>query len=168
MINPLRVLILAVVVVSVIPDCSSAQAISAEKKADIQKLMEMTGGLKMGKMLSQALVEDMAKSIKSLRPDISDADLSATTEEVNKLLSESLPSFAEICVGIYDKHFTPDEIRSLITFYSSDIGKKLIEVMPTLLQESMKAGQEWGESLRPEVQRRVQARLKKEDTSPKN
>jgi hypothetical protein len=166
-INLLRVLILVVGVVSVIADCSSAQAISTEKKADIQRLMDMTGGLKIGKMMSQALVGEMSKSIKALRPDISEAALSATTEEVNALISESLPSFAEICVGIYDKHFTAEEIRLLITFYSSDIGKKVIEVMPTIAQESVKAGQEWGESLGPEVQRRVEARLKKEDTRPR-
>ncbi len=34
--------------------------------------------------------------------------------------------------------------------------------MPVLLQESMKAGQEWGVKLMPEVQAEIQKRLKAE------
>jgi hypothetical protein len=168
MVNILRILILAFGSAAVMADASLAQDIPAEKKADIEKLMEMTGALKLGQMMSTAIVGEFSKAIKAGRPNIPESALNAVTEEVNAVISENLPSFTEISVQIYDKHFTADEIRSLIAFYSSDLGKKVINVMPTITQESIKAGKDWGESLGPELQRRVRARLEKEGVPPKN
>jgi hypothetical protein len=50
----------------------------------------------------------------------------------------------------------------MIRFYSTDLGKKTIRVMPALMQESMAAGQQWGQALGPQIEERVKARLKKE------
>jgi len=63
---------------------------------------------------------------------------------------------------IYHRHFTHDEIKGLIAFYQTDLGSKTIRVMPALLQESMSAGQQWGQTLAPEIRRRVLERLKAE------
>lgn len=53
----------------------------------------------------------------------------------------------DMMVPIYDKYYTHDDIRELIKFYESPVGKKMVETMPLLLQESMQAGQEWGRAL---------------------
>ena len=39
--------------------------------------------------------------------------------------------------GIYDRNFTEDEIKELMTFYKSPIGKKSIELMPNIQKELM-------------------------------
>ncbi|MFA5087750.1 MAG: DUF2059 domain-containing protein [Candidatus Omnitrophota bacterium] len=46
----------------------------------------------------------------------------------------------EILEGImpvYDKYYTEDELRELVKFYGSPVGKKLIEVNSSLLRETM-------------------------------
>ena len=50
----------------------------------------------------------------------------------------------------------------MIGFYSTDLGRKAISAMPGLMSESMAIGQQWGQSLGPEIAERVRARLKKE------
>lgn len=50
----------------------------------------------------------------------------------------------ELIIPIYVKFYTQEEIQEIIKFYESPIGKKMIEVMPDMLGERMKAGQEWG------------------------
>jgi hypothetical protein len=56
-------------------------------------------------------------------------------------------------VTIYDHNFTADEIRQLITFYESPIGKRLLEKQPVLLREGMALGQEWGARIGADVGR---------------
>jgi hypothetical protein len=38
---------------------------------------------------------------------------------------------------LHDKYFTESELRDLVSFYKSPTGKKVIEVMPDLIVESM-------------------------------
>jgi hypothetical protein len=54
-------------------------------------------------------------------------------------------------VGLYDKmaelymaEFTQDEIRELVGFYNTDLGKKLAEKQVGLAQKAMSFGQSWG------------------------
>ena len=48
-------------------------------------------------------------------------------------------------IPIYDKYFTHNDIRSLIRFYDSPIGRKFIKMQPYILTESMQAGTKWSE-----------------------
>ena len=61
-----------------------------------------------------------------------------------------------LILPVYDKYYTETDIDQLITFYNSPIGKKMINTMPLVMQESMKAGQNWGR----EIGEKVLARLK--------
>jgi len=42
-------------------------------------------------------------------------------------------------VGIYDKHFTEDEIKDLLEFYGSPLGQKVAAEMPKITRESQLA-----------------------------
>jgi len=57
----------------------------------------------------------------------------------------------ETLVGLYDKiadlymsEFTREEIQELVTFYNTDLGKKLAEKQLGLSQRAMMFGQSWG------------------------
>ena len=43
----------------------------------------------------------------------------------------------ELLVAVYDKHFNEEELRTLIEFYQSPVGGKLVSLGQTLLQETM-------------------------------
>lgn len=62
---------------------------------------------------------------------------------------------------IYDKHFSTDELRQLLAFYQSPTGKKLLDAQPTILQESMAAGRDWGQRLGMEVAQQLSAEGRK-------
>ena len=47
-------------------------------------------------------------------------------------------------VGVYEHHFSSEELRQLISFYQTPIGQKMISESPDLMQESMQAGRQWG------------------------
>ena len=50
----------------------------------------------------------------------------------------------ELVIPIYGKYLTHNDVKQLIRFYKRPVGKKLIEVQPMIMQESMMIGQEWG------------------------
>jgi uncharacterized protein len=57
----------------------------------------------------------------------------------------SLITFEELqnrLVEVYDKHFTTEELKSLIQFYDSPIGKKLSEKALPILRDSMEIAQQ--------------------------
>jgi hypothetical protein len=52
---------------------------------------------------------------------------------------------------VYNKYYSQEEIKQLIVFYESPLGRKVIEVTPLATQETMLIGQEWGEKLGQDI-----------------
>lgn len=139
--------------------------IAPEKRADIEKLMKVTGALKIGKQMSNTVVNNMTRAIKASRPDIPDRMFKILAEEVNNIIEEQMfakGGYMEMAVLIYDKYFTHDDIKGLLAFYRTELGKKTIKVLPKIVQHSMRAGQLWGQTLGPLIQKRVTNRFKEE------
>ncbi len=138
-------------------------SISKSKRTDILTLLELTGALRIGEQMSQFFVVQMTQSIKAARSDIPEDMFKILTEEVNGVISGAMKEkegFVELVIPVYDKHYTEADIKALIKFYQTDIGKKTIKVMPNLIQESMTIGQQWGQKLAPVIQERVMKRFK--------
>lgn len=141
---------------------TAAEEMSPEKSADIERLLEITGALDIGKQMSGVFVTQMSDAVAARRPDLPPKLFDVIKEEINKLIDENFPVFVALITPIYDKHFTHDEIKGLLAFYQTELGRKTIQVMPALMQEGMSVGQQWGQALVPEIQKRVLERLKAE------
>jgi uncharacterized protein len=139
-----------------------AQDLLPEKKADIQAMMELTGSLAMAQQMSDQVMLQIATAIRARNPRIPQRTLDIVREEVSGVVKDNLPSFAERAVGIYHRHFTHEDIKGLLAFYSSELGKKLLRTTPALMLESMRMGAEWGRSLQPEIERRLKKRFQEE------
>lgn len=134
--------------------------IAAELRADIEHLMQVTKMTdmtqQMGDMMAQAIVQnrgiDTTEEIARCRVIVAEVIREFVADE--KLIDE--------IVRIYARHFTHDDVRDMIAFYETPIGKKAIEVTPRLMQEGMQAGQRWQAEMMPGVEQRVVARLEAE------
>jgi len=60
-------------------------------------------------------------------------------------------------VQLYDRNFTAAEIRGMLAFYESPVGKRFVEVQPALMREGMAMGQEWGTRIGSDVGRSLVA-----------
>ena len=141
---------------------SGGDTLTPAKRADIEHLLQITNSLAIGQQFSVAMVGQLVNTVKAAKPDVSPQALESLAPAVNGVIADSLGTFKNILVGIYSKYFTHDDIKQMTAFYSTPLGKKMISVMPSLLQESMQAGQKWGEGLGPEIYRRVRAQLAKQ------
>ncbi len=66
-------------------------------------------------------------------------DFDAFAERFRALFAERL-NFSEIIEAVYlplyDKYFSEEELREMLAFYRTPLGRKSIEVMPALMQEA--------------------------------
>jgi len=73
--------------------------------------------------------------------------------KVNELVDES--------ARIYASHFTEVELKELLTFYQSPLGRKVIVEEPKALDESMASAGEFGQRLSDEVIPKMREEMKK-------
>ncbi len=60
--------------------------------------------------------------------------------------------------AVYTQHFTRKELEELIAFYKSPIGRRLVQLLPTVVQASMAAGAEWNQRKGTEIVEALKAR----------
>ena len=147
------------------PGVASAQDLDPAFRADIVKLMEVLGTAKLAHQVSSAVTQQMQQAIKAAHPgtpdrvfeivrQVSEEELTKAFDGPNGLMSQMVP--------LYAKYFTHDDIKGMLAYYDSDLGKKAIAAMPGLLQDSMKISQAWAADANPRIRAAIEARLKAE------
>ena len=106
-----------------------------EKRQAILELMEITGALDVGQQISTNLMAQLAPAF----PEVPENVWAELAEALNPAEA------AQLVVPIYDRHFTLEELQGVIEFYKSDLGKRVVQKLPLITQESMAVGQQWGE-----------------------
>jgi uncharacterized protein len=117
------------------------QRVDPAKDADIRSLMEMVGARRMAQDVA-------AKGAQQLRENLV-ATLPASQQGqqfVNAFVADYQKKFnsedvTSQIVGIYDKHFTDDEIKGLMQFYGSPLGRKFAAETPKIQAEVEAANQ---------------------------
>lgn len=59
-----------------------------------------------------------------------------------------------ILIPVYEKYFTEGELRELIVFYTGLTGRKLIKVMPKLMEDSMTASMTYLQEKLPDLEKK--------------
>ncbi|MCK8044207.1 DUF2059 domain-containing protein [Shewanella sp. 1CM18E] len=121
-----------------------AEQASAES---VKQLMQKTGAGELG-------VQAMKQMLPALKNIIPDAPESFWTDYMAEFNPEDL---VEMTVPIYQKYLTEEEVQALNAFYDTPAGKKLIKVQPRIMQESMMAGQQWGQTVAQDVMQKYQS-----------
>jgi hypothetical protein len=114
---------------------------------DIRHLLELSGTSK----LATQMMGTMIQSFKQMAPD---APAGFWDEFAKGVDPQEL---IEMIVPIYKKHLSHDDIRAAIAFYESPAGRHLVANQPAILQDSMAAGQQWGQVLGQRAMAKVKA-----------
>jgi hypothetical protein len=161
----LKILMPLAVIICILVSPAASDNIAPAKRADIEKLMRITGPPDVTKQMSNFFIHQMSQTIKASRPDLPAKTYRILGEEINKVIEEQMTAkggFLDMVIPIYAKHFSHKDIKGLLKFYQTDLGKKTIKIWPLVLQESMTLAQDWSKSLGPLIKKNVNTRLKKE------
>ncbi len=107
-------------------DPSKVEGVSEEKAKLILTLIEVNG-------VRKSIQENMEKLI-SQAPAENKAQLEQLFD-VNETVQYLVP--------IYDKYYSTEELKSIIDFFRSPSGQKVIEVTPKIMQETLQASVEY-------------------------
>jgi uncharacterized protein len=114
---------------------SATVRIDAGKRADIRSLLDLVG-------TRDAVRESEARQTEEFRENLVSALPEKQREQrfVNTLVTDYQKKFnaeavTEQLVAIYDKHFTDDEIKGLLQFYNSPLGRKFAAESPKIAAE---------------------------------
>jgi len=134
-------------------------------KNDVMTLLKITGSENLVIQMSTAVTNQIIDSLSKGNAEIPQRALAAIKDEIHKTIKEATPRLVAEYVPLYAMHFSQSEIKSLIAFYKTPLGKKSIKTMPAIMNDSFQLGQAWGQSLTSELKPRIAARLKREGFS---
>lgn len=143
----------------------SGQSIDASLRAEIEKLLEITGSAQMGAQGASLMSGQFLEILRKSDPSIPERALALVKQVLDAefAMAFSEPGgLTEQLVVIYARHFSREEVRALLSFYSSDLGRKVIASMPVVFQESAAAGQQWAQKHMPRIRKTIETRLRDE------
>jgi hypothetical protein len=126
--------------------------------------MELTGTLRMGERFGEMISARFAAVYRSRGAEVPDSVVRVVREEIRGLVDEAAEErggLMDTLYAIYHRHFTHEDVKGLIAFYETDVGRKTVRVMPILTREAAKAGSRWGAMMAPVVADRLRNRLDK-------
>lgn len=139
-------------------EASNTQAkIDPAKEADIRKLMELTGAQVLASQTMDRMLQGLKPLMTSALPPGEYREKLIELFFVKVRSKADVKQLLDMAVPIYDKYFSPEEVKGLIQFYQTPLGQKAIAKLPKLMAEMGDAGRQWGEQLGRESMQEVLA-----------
>ena len=118
----------------------------SEFRQDIRRLMELTGAGEMGTQVMDQMIGMFQQSNLGVPPEFWESFMAEVDAD----------ELVELVVPIYERHLTHEDVKGLIAFYETPLGRKMVAKQPQIIQESMLAGQTWGQRIGEEVVSKLQ------------
>ncbi|MCC8941373.1 DUF2059 domain-containing protein [Bradyrhizobium sp. Arg68] len=160
----LRVTALLVVVMSLMAPLARAQtaapAPSADALAAARELVTTIHFVDQFKALMPTLMTSLKPAIVQGRSEV-ERDYDALMPVMLAAFQARFSELSEAVAIVYANNFTPDDLRGLIAFYKTPVGQKFLAKSPALTQQSLLAGQKFGQSVSVELRQRMIEELRK-------
>ena len=121
-----------------------------EYEAKVRKMLELTGA-----------VENFNITVTNMLEVQKETHMGALGKEFfNQMEAEmkevGIEKLVPMLVPIYEKYLTEEDLDGIILFYESEVGRKLIQKTPSILQDAIDVGEEWGEKIAKEIINRIE------------
>ncbi|MDF7823731.1 DUF2059 domain-containing protein [Pontiellaceae bacterium B12227] len=113
----------------------SKPSLLSTKQEDIRNLLKVTE-------TRELAMQIMTHKISSFRESMSDVPDTIWTLLIAEMDPDELVT---LCIPAYENNFSHDEIRQLLAFYQSPLGKLLLEKQPMIIQECINVGEQWAQ-----------------------
>ena len=117
------------------------------KRVLARKVMEVTGVSVAGDQVAHGLLGQIRPAFSTVPEEVW-TELAGTID-VDEIIAFSIP--------IYARHFDEAELSELVAFYESPLGRKMMQRMPAVAQESTRAFDAWNQAKLREVAEKLMA-----------
>jgi uncharacterized protein len=128
--------------------------------AAAKELLEIKGAQNMLGPIVPGVVETAKNSLMQSNPNL----VKELNEVAQQLRTELAPRSSEVIqnfVVLYAQRFTEPELKQIVAFYRSPLGKKLLTDEPTLMDDGFKQAQSWADRFSEQVVARFREEMKK-------
>ena len=133
-----------------------------EKAEELLFLMDVQKNVEKNFEVIKQLQINQLKSIHF--PELDLAELKRLQEELLKRISGELnwDKLKEDYIDFFMKTFTKEEIKGIIDFYKSSIGKRFVEKTPELMNQTMDITQGYIQEIMPKIQEMTREFIQKQ------
>lgn len=125
-----------------------------------KEVLETKGGLTMFEPIVPGVIETAKNVLLQQSPNLQ-KDLNETAATLRAQLAPRTNELKGEIAKIYATRFTEAELKELLTFFKSPLGKKLLQEEPRFVEASLTRAQDWSNRLSEEVLGKIRAEMKK-------
>ncbi len=122
------------------------------------EIVKKTGATELFGPLIAGVVEQAKLLFLQQNPGLS-KDLNEISAKMRADLSPRMSELTGEVVQLYAAQFTEQELKDLLVFYNSPVGKKLLTEQPKIINASLKFAQDWANKLSDEVTAKMRTEL---------
>lgn len=149
---------LALAWLAVLP--AQAQTPDPDRLAAAKEMMDASRVDRQFAQVIPVLLNHLKDSFRRVAPDRSDIIDNVFEQMQSKFMSRRTELLDEIA-ALYAQRLEAAEMRTVAEFYRSPVGAKLIDAQPQIMQDSMLAGQRWGQRIGREIEEEARRELKR-------
>jgi hypothetical protein len=139
---------------------AAAQPASPDQMTAARELVTAMRATDQFKAIFPVLMQQLKPAIVRGRPEV-ERDYDTMVPAMLEIFNARSGEMAEAEAMIYARHFTVDEMQQLISFYRTPAGQKLLDKTPAIFQESVAAGNKFGQAVASELRDRLIEELRK-------
>ncbi|HEU4380586.1 MAG TPA: DUF2059 domain-containing protein [Hyphomicrobiaceae bacterium] len=159
----LRARILAIVLLAMaspVASVAQTQSPDPDRLAAAKDMMDASRVDRQFEQVIPLLLDHLKQGFRRVAPDRADIIDSVFEQMQSRFISRRGELLEEIA-GLYAQRLEASEMRAVADFYRSPVGAKLIDVQPQIMQESILAGQRWGQRIGREIEEEARRELKR-------
>jgi len=131
---------------------SVSAAPSTESLAAARELVQVAKSTDNFKLVLPAILQSLKQAVVQNRPEM-EKQYEAMVPLFNQAAAQRLNEMVDTVATIYARNFSVDELHDITAFFRSPTGQKYLERLPTITQQSLVAGQQFGQEIAQDVQR---------------
>ena len=133
---------------------------TAAALASANEIAKLTGATALFNPLIAGVVEQSKILFLQQNPGLA-GDLNEIAAKMRADLAPRMNELTGEVAKIYADHFTEQELKDLVVFYNSPVGKKMVAEQSIVVNASLKFAQDWANKLSDEVTGKMREELKK-------
>lgn len=137
-----------------------AQSPSPESTAAAKELLNTMNLAEQFKALMPMIMKNMKPALVQGRTDL-DRDYDVIVPILLEGFQARIGELIDAVAVIYAGNFSAEELRAVAGFYKTPVGQKFLQKTPALMQQTMAAGQQFGQSVAADMQKRMIEELRK-------
>ena len=143
-----------------VSDAAQAQEPSAAAMAEARELIKIKGAGQMFDPLVPGVIETAKNTLLRTSPQLS-KDLNEVAAALRTEYAARRSEIDEELARAYAKRFTEPELKQVLAFYRTPVGKKMVTEEPQIINDGMQRVQDWADRFSDEVLKRIRAEMAK-------